>query len=199
MSASRDLILARLRATSHPVSAPVTPYRPPASHDLAADFVTRLSGVFGTAERLTSQAEIPAAAARFFTHNDLPLTAAIAAEFAALDWAGAGITPLPPPGKSGVSAAVARAPAASAETGTLYLTSRDPHGPWPNLLADAHIAVLSEADISAGFEDAVARRIANRPPRSLHGVTGPSRTGDIEQTLELGAHGAVRLHVLIVP
>jgi L-lactate dehydrogenase complex protein LldG len=29
-------------------------------------------------------------------------------------------------------------------------------------------------------------------------VTGPSRSADVEQTLELGAHGPRRLHVLII-
>jgi L-lactate dehydrogenase complex protein LldG len=35
-------------------------------------------------------------------------------------------------------------------------------------------------------------------PRALHINTGPSRTGDIEQTIEIGAHGPRRMHVLIV-
>ena len=29
-------------------------------------------------------------------------------------------------------------------------------------------------------------------------ITGPSRTGDIEQAMELGAHGPRRLHILVV-
>jgi L-lactate dehydrogenase complex protein LldG len=35
-------------------------------------------------------------------------------------------------------------------------------------------------------------------PRTLNMITGPSRTGDIEQRLELGAHGPKRLHIIIV-
>ena len=35
-------------------------------------------------------------------------------------------------------------------------------------------------------------------PRSLNFVTGPSRSGDIEQTLLLGAHGPRALHIVIV-
>lgn len=198
MSASRTAILARLRAAAHTAPAPVAPYRPNIT-DLPGTFITRLEGVFGTSESLESHLEIPAAVARYLTAQNLPLEAAIAADFTGLGWQEAGISPLPPPGKSSVSTAVFRAEAASAETGTLLLSSRDPHGPWPNLLADTCIAALSKAAISLSFEDAVTRHTTNHPPRSLHAVTGPSRTGDIEQTLELGAHGAVRLHVLLLP
>jgi len=35
-------------------------------------------------------------------------------------------------------------------------------------------------------------------PRSINLITGPSRSGDIEQTLQLGAHGPKRLLVVIV-
>ena len=35
-------------------------------------------------------------------------------------------------------------------------------------------------------------------PRTVNTVTGPSRTGDIEQQLELGAHGPRRMHILLV-
>jgi L-lactate dehydrogenase complex protein LldG len=35
-------------------------------------------------------------------------------------------------------------------------------------------------------------------PPSLVLVTGPSRTGDIEQLITLGAHGPTALHVVLV-
>lgn len=196
---SRDAILARLRAVSHPAPAPAAPYRPAPADDPAALFMERARAVFASSERLDALADLPFAVARYCAAQGVTPTAAIAAEFTSLDWAAAGIAATPAPDKRSVTLAVARAPAASSETGTLLLASADPHGPWANLLADTHIAVLSAADITPAFETAVTARGANRLPRSLHAITGPSRTGDIEQTLELGAHGAVRLHVVIVP
>ena len=35
-------------------------------------------------------------------------------------------------------------------------------------------------------------------PRAINFITGPSRTGDIEQRIELGAHGPRRLHIILV-
>jgi L-lactate dehydrogenase complex protein LldG len=47
----------------------------------------------------------------------------------------------------------------------------------------------------------VLRRLGDDPtalPSSLVLVTGPSRTGDIEQILTIGAHGPTALHVIVV-
>jgi L-lactate dehydrogenase complex protein LldG len=59
--------------------------------------------------------------------------------------------------------------------------------------------VLRAADVVGPYEEAWARlRRAGGMPRTVNFVTGPSRTGDIEQTIYLGAHGPRRLHVLLV-
>ena len=86
-----------------------------------------------------------------------------------------------------------------AETGTLMLPS-DPGRPTTlNLLPDTAMVLLRASDIVGAYEEAWDRlRAAGPMPRNVMLVTGPSRSADIEQTLELGAHGPRRLHVLLV-
>ena len=57
--------------------------------------------------------------------------------------------------------------------------------------------------VVGAYEDAWDMLRAAEPgpfamPRNVMLVTGPSRSADIEQTLELGAHGPRRLHVLLI-
>jgi L-lactate dehydrogenase complex protein LldG len=60
--------------------------------------------------------------------------------------------------------------------------------------------VLSVERILRAYEDgfALLREEHRELPRSINFITGPSRSGDIEQTLQLGAHGPRRLCVLLV-
>ena len=50
------------------------------------------------------------------------------------------------------------------------------------------------------MEEAFALVRAERPgmPRAVNFVSGPSRTGDIEQTIVVGAHGPFRVHIVVV-
>ncbi len=87
-----------------------------------------------------------------------------------------------------------------AETGTLLLAS-DPLR--PTLLAflpETSIVALPAAAIVGAYEEAWARlrHLPGWPPRSVNLITGPSRTGDIPPSIELGAHGPRRLAILLV-
>jgi L-lactate dehydrogenase complex protein LldG len=89
-----------------------------------------------------------------------------------------------------------------AETGTLLLAS-GPEAPTTlNFLPDNHVVVLEASQIVGAYEDALDRlRESQGPgclPRAVNFITGPSRSADIEQTIQLGAHGPRRLHVLLV-
>src|SRR5207237_7943009 len=93
--------------------------------------------------------------------------------------------------------------AAIAETGTLMLVSGSDTPTTLNFLPDTHIVVLRAGQVVASYEDGwdMIRARAGRPeswPRTVNLITGPSRTGDIEQRIQLGAHGPRRLHVVLV-
>ena len=87
-----------------------------------------------------------------------------------------------------------------AETGTLVFVSDRATPTTLNFLPETHVAVLARDRLVAHLEDvwALLRAERGEPPRTVNFITGPSRTGDIELQLELGAHGPRRLHVLLV-
>jgi L-lactate dehydrogenase complex protein LldG len=90
--------------------------------------------------------------------------------------------------------------AAVAETGTLMFPSAAERPTTINLLPDTAIAVLRASRVVGPYEDAwdLLRAELGGMPRNVMLVTGPSRSADIEQTLELGAHGPRRLHVVLI-
>lgn len=87
-----------------------------------------------------------------------------------------------------------------AETGTLVLCSSSETPTTLNFLPDNYICVINQADIYQCMEDIwdLLRNQGKGMPRSMNFITGPSRTADVEQTIQLGAHGPRRLHVIIL-
>lgn len=89
------------------------------------------------------------------------------------------------------------AEAALAETGTLVLKSGPGQSRMVSLLPPVHIALLPSSrllpDIFAWQE---ARR-GGEWPANLVFVSGPSKTGDIEQTMSVGVHGPKQFMVLV--
>lgn len=149
--------------------------------------------------------QVPGEIVGYLARNNLPAQAAMAPsdELACYDWAGQKMLSLRKGRAEGSDAvSITGAFAGIAETGTLVMTSGPDHPVTLNLLPDTHVVVLRESDIVGGYEDVWARLRArygkDRMPRTVNTITGPSRTGDIEQTIELGAHGPRRMHILIV-
>lgn len=89
---------------------------------------------------------------------------------------------------------------AIAETGSLVLLAGPDSPTTLNFLPDDFLCVLPENRIVPRMEDAWAllREERGAMPRATNIVTGPSRTADVEQTIQLGAHGPRRLHVLLL-
>jgi L-lactate dehydrogenase complex protein LldG len=150
-------------------------------------------------------ADVPAEVASYLARNNLPAQAAMAPspQLDAYDWGSQKMLSLRRGrGEASDQVAITGAFAAIAETGTLVMTSGPDHPVTLNLLPDTHVVVLREADIVGGYEDVWSRLRQrygkDRLPRTVNTITGPSRTGDIEQTIELGAHGPRRMHILVV-
>lgn len=152
-----------------------------------------------------SAAEVPGEVVAYLARNNLPAEAAMAPGTAleAYDWAGQKMLSLRRGrGEASDQVSITGAFAGIAETGTLVTASGPDHPVTLNLLPDTHVVVLREADIVSGYEDVWERLRArfgkDRMPRTVNTITGPSRTGDIEQTIELGAHGPRRMHIVVV-
>lgn len=90
--------------------------------------------------------------------------------------------------------------AAVAETGSIVMLS-DPRSPTSlNLLPDNHIVAVPRERLVRHQEEVwtLLRQRDGGMPRTVNFITGPSRTADVEQVLQLGAHGPRRFHVLLV-
>jgi L-lactate dehydrogenase complex protein LldG len=87
-----------------------------------------------------------------------------------------------------------------AETGTLMLTSGEQNPIRLNFLPDYHIVVLRFDQLVPRMEDAWDKLRASfeQMPRTVNFISGPSKTADIEQAVEYGAHGPRCLHVILV-
>ena len=152
-----------------------------------------------------SAGEVPAEVAAYLARNNLPAEAVMAPspQLEDLDWASQKMLSLRRGRGQGTDrVSITGAFAGIAETGTLVTTSGPDHPVTLNLLPDTHIVVLRESDVVGGYEDVWVRLRErygkDRMPRTVNTITGPSRTGDIEQTIELGAHGPRRIHIVVV-
>jgi len=162
-----------------------------------------------TVVRVASAAAIPGAVADYLKAANLPPRVRVAPDAAltALPWEDQPMLDI----STGRAAAddpvsLTGAFAGIAETGTLMLLSGATHPTTLNFLPDVHMVVLRAADVVGPYEDAWDRLRARDGahggggalPRTVNFVTGPSRTADIEQTIQLGAHGPRRLHIILI-
>jgi L-lactate dehydrogenase complex protein LldG len=89
-----------------------------------------------------------------------------------------------------------------AQTGSVCVTGPSSGGRVLSVFPPHHIVIASRGqilpDLSAAYEH-LAAKYQGRYPSFISFITGPSRTGDIERILVLGAHGPKRLTVLLVP
>jgi len=170
-------------------------------------FVAMAEEVQATVARVTAAADVPGEVARYLAAENLPAELVMAPDPAidAIPWHERPLLQIRR-GKADVADAVSLTPcvAAIAETGTLMLASSAAAPTSLNFLPDTHIVVVRAGQVVAGYEDGwdlVRDQTGEKPaamPRTVNFITGPSRTGDIEQRIELGAHGPRRLHIVLI-
>ncbi len=173
--------------------------RPLIRGDLMNAFIDRSEGQSSTIETADERAEVPSLVAAYLRDHELPMKAAMWPEFSDLDWAGAGVEVMAEGARDGDAVGITGAFCAIAETGTLMLCSGPLTAATTSLLPETHIALVDIKRIVGSMEDAwaLARQELGTLPRAVNFVSGPSRTGDIEQTIVLGAHGPYRVHIVL--
>jgi L-lactate dehydrogenase complex protein LldG len=174
--------------------------RPPVGDDLFLCFRQRSEALASTVDRVPALADVPPAVARYLQHGGLPTAAVCAPEMAGLDWLAAGLAVEGRAARAGDLVGITGCFCAIAETGTLMLCSSPASPASVSLLPETHIALVNAERIVPGMEEGwqLARAELGGLPRSVNFISGPSRTGDIEQTIVLGAHGPYRVHVIVV-
>lgn len=85
-----------------------------------------------------------------------------------------------------------------AATGSVVVDSRSAGSRAVSLLPRVHVCVLPAERIVADPAAVLRQPDPDGMPSCRVLVTGPSRTGDIEQRLTLGAHGPVALHIIVI-
>jgi L-lactate dehydrogenase complex protein LldG len=168
---------------------------------------------FGTVAEAGAPEDIPGLVAEYLAAQNLPPALRVAPDpfLEGLPWSSRPLLQVAP-GRAEPGDAVSLTPcfAAVAETGTMFFPSGPGHPTTLNIMPETQIVVLRQSRIVGAYEEAwdLLRReraaVWDGPtgtrfmPRNVMLVTGPSRTADIEQTIELGAHGPRRVHVILL-
>ena len=222
-NSARDRIFARIRAAQGRPSTVTTGEReavadylarhpagpqPPVSENLAEAFGLQAQKLASTVDRVATTGGVPEAVVRYLNQLGLGRRAVAWDTLRDLPWQEQPLTVefRPPireveadrehPDLVGITGCFC----AIAETGSLMLLSGPETFASAALLPETHIAVVPLSRIMPNLEAAFARvrEEHGRLPRATNIISGPSRTGDIEQTIVLGAHGPYRVHVILV-
>jgi L-lactate dehydrogenase complex protein LldG len=167
-------------------------------------FKLQAEAALATVTEVASPAEVPQSIALFLRNHNLPAALRMGDDprLEKMPWSETTLEISRGPSAGGDLNAVSHAFGAVAESGTLVMVSGHENPSTLNFLPDNHIVVVAAKDIASDYESVWNRvRFAfgkSTMPRTVNWITGPSRSGDIEQTMLLGAHGPRRLHIVVV-
>jgi L-lactate dehydrogenase complex protein LldG len=167
-------------------------------------FTEMMEVVGGSVEILDDIDDVPQAVADYLRNSNLPAHVRRGADpvIARLPWhRGGALDVVEGRAEDTDRASVTRAFAGVAESGTILQVSGADNPTTLNFLPEVHIVVLEASAIFASYEEAWTKlREAYGEgvmPRTVNMISGPSRTGDIEQTIVRPAHGPKNMHVII--
>ena len=130
-----------------------------------------------------------------------PLLAGVPCATYRVDAAAAGGPACDKTALEGCDAGITACEALVAQTGSILVSSATCGGRGLSILPHVHVVVATVDQVVATLGDALhaaKERHSGAMPSMLSFITGPSRTGDIERILVLGAHGPKELIVILV-
>ncbi len=197
MSAREDIFRSIRTRKAQPLPRPA-PYARPLAGDLADRFMAYASAANATVHVLDNMEDVPCCVGELLRARNLGAVVHLPpdAVLETLPWENRANVSYHAPGPD--DTAVSVAPFGIAETGTLVFPSGTQRPASWHFRPGFEIAVLRACDIVPSLEAALVKLRGLGWSHTLNLVTGPSRTADIEQTLELGAHGPKALAILLI-
>ena len=171
-------------------------------HNLVSDFIDYARQVSASVVQLDSIHRIPESVFQFLQENHAlegNLCIATVPFLRELSWEAYPMVKIKTgPAQEQDTASLTYAIAGVAETGSVLVASTPQSPSTLNMFPENHLVVLPQDRIVGCYEDAWSFIRQQEHPRTVCLITGPSRTGDIELQIQLGAHGPCRLHILLV-
>ncbi len=212
MSESRDQILETIRRAVRgdaetPIEAPVFARQQPGLDDsikLSGEeaiehFTKTAKAAFASVQRLSNRQAVPAAVLGYLQAQGLTAEIHLSPgnELSGLDW---GTLQLCADAiRAEMSASLGVATAGVLESGSIVMCSSAEAPTTLNYLPDHHLVLLPCERLLGTKEDVFAAILREGGlPRTVNFITGPSRTADIEQVIQLGAHGPRNLHIMLI-
>ncbi|MBD3609140.1 MAG: LUD domain-containing protein [Gammaproteobacteria bacterium] len=208
MSQTRNTILTRLRAgdwsqnneIKDRISAHARGPLPALKKETLVQFISKMTANSASVDSVNSDVAIVDSIKGFLNQHELPLSLCVVAHPALNDlpW-----SPDMTAEQRKVShtdlTTLSVASAALAETGSVVMLSGNETPTEANFLPDNFICIVNKADIINYMEELWdrLRQQGDTLPGVVNIISGPSRTADVEQTIQLGAHGPRRMHVII--
>jgi L-lactate dehydrogenase complex protein LldG len=168
-------------------------------------FVKAAKEAAATVDLVDSTEEIPPAVLTFLRDHNFPAAARVGGDplLAQIPWENHPQLVLSHGASDGSDiVGISHAANGVAESGTLVVHTGPGNPTTLNFLPDAHIVVIHPSEIVGDYESCWDQLREARGkgvmPRTVNMITGPSRSGDIEQKLIMGAHGPRNLHIIVL-